>query len=194
MEGASISPCRNTATDKPGQACYRFEVNNLANNGNAFFGKAKNAVQLDHRAGAAKSIGAVTILVAVGATAMIGMAAFAVETSNWYVQAAELQRIADAAATAGAIKYVKDSGCQAKDNGAIPCYQAAQAYAAMNGVPVSSTRVTIGSSPRGDGNQAVQVTVTKAFLSCCLGCSVATAPLVSVPVPTPRSTALGHPV
>jgi Flp pilus assembly protein TadG len=39
---------------------------------------------------ARKKRGAVTILFTVGATAIIGMAAFAVETSNWYMQLAEL--------------------------------------------------------------------------------------------------------
>lgn len=102
----------------------------------------------------------VTVLVAVGATAMIGMAAFAVETSNWYMQAAELQRIADAAAMAGAIEYVKDDGCDTSAQ-TVPCYQAAKAYAVMNGVPASSATVTIGSSPTGDGNQALEVTLTK---------------------------------
>src|ERR1700761_8179035 len=103
--------------------------------------------------------GSVTILVAVGSTAMIGMAAFVVETSNWYMQVAKLQRVADAAAAAGAIESVKDNGCLANDNQILPCHQAAQTYAVMNGVPASSTTVTVGSSPTGDGNLAVQVTV-----------------------------------
>ena len=107
--------------------------------------------------------GAVTILVAVGATAMIGMAAFAVETSNWYLQRAELQRVADAAATAAAIEYVKDNGCPASNNGSFPCYQAAKVYAVMNGIPASSTTVTIASSPTGDGNQAILVTVSNSI-------------------------------
>ena len=46
--------------------------------------------------------GAVSVLMAVGATAMITLAAFALETANWYSQAAELQRVADSAAMAGA--------------------------------------------------------------------------------------------
>ncbi|HTI80581.1 MAG TPA: pilus assembly protein TadG-related protein [Acetobacteraceae bacterium] len=109
---------------------------------------------------ARKERGAITILVAVGAPAMIGMAAFAVETSNWYMQAAELQRVADAAATAGAIEYVKDNGCNLQAQ-VVPCYQAAKAYAVVNGVPASSTTVAVISSPTGDGNLAVQVTLTK---------------------------------
>ncbi len=112
---------------------------------------------------ASEKRGAVTILVAVGATAMIGMAAFAVETSNWYAQSAELQRVADAAATAAAIEYVKDNGCPASGDGSFLCYQAAKAYAVMNGVPASSTTVSIASSPTGDGNQAVEVTLTKSI-------------------------------
>ena len=102
--------------------------------------------------------GTVAVLVAVGATAMITLAAFAVETANWYFQAAELQRVADATAMAGAIEYVKDNGC---NSNTFPCYTAATNYAVMNGVPANRVSVSVGSSPTGDGNSAIQATLTK---------------------------------
>lgn len=106
---------------------------------------------------------AVTILMAVSATALIGMAAFAVETANWYVQSAELQRVADSAAMAGALEYVKDNGCNVQTTPYVTCYQAAKDYAVMNGVPAANTSVTIGVSPSGSGNSAVEATLTKSI-------------------------------
>src|SRR5690242_16531725 len=97
--------------------------------------------------------GTVAVLVAVGATAMITLAAFAVETANWYFQAAELQRVADSAAMAGAIEYVKDAGC---NSNTLPCHAAATDYAVLNGVPADKVSVSVGSSPTGDGNSAIQ--------------------------------------
>jgi Putative Flp pilus-assembly TadE/G-like len=103
----------------------------------------------------------VTILMAVGASALIGMAAFTVETANWYFQAAELQRIADSAAMAGALEYVKDNGCNTTTTPYVTCYQAAKDYAVLNGISADNITVTIGTSPTGSGNSDVQVTATK---------------------------------
>ena len=105
----------------------------------------------------------ITVLMAVSATALIGMAAFVAETANWYVQSAELQRIADSAAMAGALEYVKDNACNRNTTPYVTCYQAAKDYAVMNGVAAADTTVTIGTSPTGSGNSDVQVTLTKSI-------------------------------
>ncbi len=100
--------------------------------------------------------GAIAVLAAIVATSVIGLAALAVETANWYVQKAELQRIADSAAMAGALEYVKDNGATGS-----PYATAAQDYAALNGVPAGNAAVSLVPSPSNDGNLAVKVTATK---------------------------------
>ena len=51
--------------------------------------------------------GAVALLAAVGMTALLGMAAFAIDLGAAYAQRAALQKVADSAAMAGAISWVK---------------------------------------------------------------------------------------
>ncbi len=103
--------------------------------------------------------GAITVLLAISATTVIGMSAIAVETSNWYVQKAELQRVADSAAVAGTIEFVKTYTVTGPTTTYI---RAAKTYAKMNGVPTANTTVSLlSSSPTGDGNQAIKVHVTK---------------------------------
>ncbi|HEX3405547.1 MAG TPA: pilus assembly protein TadG-related protein [Acetobacteraceae bacterium] len=101
--------------------------------------------------------GAITVLMAVGASCLIGLAALAVETSNWYLLQAELQRVADSAAMAGALSYVKNNGCNL-DATPVSCYQAAKDYAVMNGVAAENAATSLGASPSGDGNSAIIVT------------------------------------
>ena len=100
--------------------------------------------------------GTIAVLTAMVATGVIGMAALAVETANWYVQKAELQRIADSAAMAGALEYVKDNGATSS-----PYTTAAKNYAALNGVPAGNATVSLVLSPSNDGNLAVKVSATK---------------------------------
>jgi len=96
-------------------------------------------------------------LMAAAATGVIGLAALAIETSNWYVQKAELQRVADSAAIAGAIEYVKTYTSIAGTT----YTAAAQAYALQNGVPTANIAVSVVAAPNGDGNSAIKVTATK---------------------------------
>jgi Flp pilus assembly protein TadG len=57
--------------------------------------------------------GSVAVLAGVGMTALIGMAAFAIDFGAAYAQRAQLQQVADSAALAGAISWVKTGSATA---------------------------------------------------------------------------------
>ena len=97
--------------------------------------------------------GAISILGAFSLVSVIGISALAVEFGYGLLQRTENQRIADLAAYAGALVY-NSSGSSTSASGA------ASNIVALNGVSSSNATSAIVSSPTGDGNQAMQVTVT----------------------------------
>jgi Flp pilus assembly protein TadG len=97
--------------------------------------------------------GAISILGAVVIVAVVGFAALALEYGNALLQQVEDQRIADLAAYSGALVYNATSSSSSANS-------AAQQMASLNGVSSSSASASVGSSPTGDGNQAVNVTVS----------------------------------
>jgi Putative Flp pilus-assembly TadE/G-like len=97
--------------------------------------------------------GAISILSAVVIVAIIGFAALALEYGNGLLQQVEDQRIADLAAYSAALVY-NSTGSSSSAN------SAAQKMASLNGLSSSAASTSVGNSPTGDGNQAVQVTVS----------------------------------
>jgi hypothetical protein len=98
---------------------------------------------------------AVGILSAVSLAAVIGIASLAVEYGHGLLQRSDNQRAADLAAYGGALVYNSTGG------NAATARSAATGIAALNGFTSGNATVTpaIVSSPRGNGNQAMQVTV-----------------------------------
>ncbi len=97
--------------------------------------------------------GAISILSAIAFVAVIGVAALAVEFGYGLLQRTENQRIADLAAYGGALVY-NSTGSTTSANGAV------SNIVALNGLTSSNATSAIVSSPTGDGNQAMRVTVT----------------------------------
>jgi Putative Flp pilus-assembly TadE/G-like len=98
---------------------------------------------------------AVSVLSALSLAVVIGISALAVEFGHGLLQRSDNQRVADLAAYAGALVY--NSGASATT-----AKGAASNIAALNGLTSSNATVTpaIVASPRANGNQAMQVTVT----------------------------------
>jgi hypothetical protein len=96
--------------------------------------------------------GAISILSAVVIVGVIGFSALALEYGNGLLQQVEDQRIADLAAYSGALVY-NSTGSNSSTSSAV------NNMASLNGVTSTTANAKIGSSPTGDGNQAVQVTV-----------------------------------
>ena len=86
---------------------------------------------------------------------MIGIASLAVEYGHGLLQRSDNQRAADLAAYGGALVYNSTGG------NAATARSAATGIAALNGFTSGNATVTpaIVSSPRGNGNQAMQVTI-----------------------------------
>ena len=100
----------------------------------------------------------------VGATviaALVGLAAVGVDLGNSYVARVSDQRAADSAAYAGALAY--------NTSGSTTTMQSAAGnLATLNGYSSAATNATLVPSPSGDGNNAVQVTISapvKMYLS-----------------------------
>ncbi len=100
-----------------------------------------------------ENCGAISILSAIAFVAVIGVSALAVEFGYSLLQRTENQRIADLAAYGGALVY-NSTGSTTSANGAV------SNIVALNGLTSSNATSAIVSSPTGDGNQAMQVTVT----------------------------------
>ena len=100
-----------------------------------------------------KTCGAISILGAFSLVTVIGISALAVEFGHGLLQRTENQRIADLAAYAGALVY-NSSGSSTSASGAVSNIMA------LNGLLSSNATSAIVSSPTGDGNQAMRVTVT----------------------------------
>ena len=97
---------------------------------------------------------AISVASALCLVVVIGISALSVEFGHALLQQSDNQRIADLAAYGGALVY--------HSSGSNAARSAASNIAALNGLTSSSTSVTadIVESPRGNGNVAMQVTVT----------------------------------
>jgi hypothetical protein len=95
----------------------------------------------------------IAILTALSFLAVIGCSAFALEFGYGLLKRVENQRIADIAAIGGAFVY-NSTGSATTTNSAVGN------IVALNGLSSTTATSSVGSSPSGDGNQAVQVTVT----------------------------------
>ena len=86
--------------------------------------------------------------------ALIGIAGLATEYGDALMTQIKAQRLADDAAYAGALAYMSAGSTTAMTN-------AADQIATLNGLPTADlTAISIVSSPSGDGNSAVQATVS----------------------------------
>jgi Flp pilus assembly protein TadG len=94
--------------------------------------------------------GAISVLAAFVMVGVIGVSALALEYGHGLLQKTENQRVADLAAYAGALVYGSTTSTTSAEN-------AASSIAVLNGLTATPTLV---SSPTGDGNNAVKVTVT----------------------------------
>jgi uncharacterized membrane protein len=97
---------------------------------------------------------AISVLSAVSLAVVIGIASLAVEYGHGLLQRSDNQRVADLAAYGGALVYNSTAG------NAGAAMSAATNIAALNGFTSSNASVTPAIVPRGDGNLAIQVTVT----------------------------------
>jgi hypothetical protein len=96
--------------------------------------------------------GGISILTAFVIVGVVGCAALALEYGNALLQQVEDQRIADLAAYSGALVYNSTSSTSSTSS-------AVGKMASLNGLSSTSASASVGNSPTGDGNQAVQVTV-----------------------------------
>jgi len=87
--------------------------------------------------------------------ALASLTAVAVDLGTAYLAKVSDQRAADSAAYAGALAY-NASGSATTMNSAV------SNLAALNGLPAGAAAASLVASPSGDGNNAVQVTVTTA--------------------------------
>jgi hypothetical protein len=108
--------------------------------------KLLERLKLDHA-------GAVGVVAAFALPATLAMASLVAEYGHALVVKTQDQRVADAAAYAGALAYNTTSS-QAT------MISAAKGIASLNGVAASGVTATLVNSPTGDGNQAVQAQVT----------------------------------
>jgi Flp pilus assembly protein TadG len=99
--------------------------------------------------------GAISILAALIIVGVIGFSALALEYGNGLLQQVEDQRIADLAAYSGALVYNSTSSATSASS-------AVSNMASLNAVSTSNTSASasVVSSPTGDGNSAVKVTVS----------------------------------
>src|SRR5690242_20493731 len=96
---------------------------------------------------------AVTVLAATLFPVLLGMAGLATAYGDALLTKMKAQRIADAAAYAGAVGYGELATTTAITN-------AANRVATVNGIPTADVSASLVTSPRGDGYSAVQATVT----------------------------------
>ena len=92
--------------------------------------------------------GAIAIIAAVTLPVTIGVIALAVEFGHGLLIRDETQRVADAAAYAGALAY-------AASNDQATMQSAAQNVAALNGVATTAVTASLVTSPRTATNQAI---------------------------------------
>ncbi len=104
------------------------------------------------RALAGRREGSVSVLTAVSLPILIAVTGMVAEYGNGLLHKMEDQRIADAAAFAAATAYAASSSNSLTS--------VVDAVASINGVPASGISASLATSPTGDGNQAVLVSVT----------------------------------
>ncbi|HEX3406879.1 MAG TPA: pilus assembly protein TadG-related protein, partial [Caulobacteraceae bacterium] len=104
------------------------------------------------RAFAGRREGSVSVVTAVSLPILIAITGLVAEYGNGLLHKIEDQRIADAAAFAAATAYGASSSNSITS--------VTDSVATINGVPTSAISATLKNSPTGDGNQAVEVTVT----------------------------------
>src|SRR5215469_17156798 len=104
------------------------------------------------RAFAGRREGSVSVIAAVSLPILIAMTGLVAEYGNGLLHKVEDQRVADAAAFAAATAYGASSSNSITS--------VVDSVASINGVPNSGIAGTLVTSPTGDGNQAVEVTVT----------------------------------
>jgi uncharacterized membrane protein len=94
---------------------------------------------------------AIGVLSAVSLAAVIGISALVVEYGHGLLQRSDNQRVADLAAYGGALVYNSGASAATANN-----------IAALNGLTSGNSTLSLNvvSSPRGNGKQALQVTVT----------------------------------
>jgi hypothetical protein len=97
--------------------------------------------------------GTITIFAAVMFTLLVGFAGLATEYGSAVLAREDTQRVADLAAYGGALAY-----SSVQTNAALTA--AVDRVATLNGVATSAVTPSLVTSPSGDGNQAVQVSVT----------------------------------
>ena len=96
--------------------------------------------------------GSIAIIGAVALPVMVGFASLVAEYGHGLLVQAETQRVADAAAYAGALAYNANATTTAMTS-------AADAVANLNGIATSAVTATLTPSTTGDGNSAVQVSI-----------------------------------
>lgn len=97
--------------------------------------------------------GAIAVLSAFVLVGVIGVSALAVEFGRGLLRRVEDQRVADIAAYSGALVYQSTSSTSSATS-------AVGNIVALNGLPSGDAASQVVASPSGDGNQAVEVTVT----------------------------------
>lgn len=130
--------------------------------------------------------GSVSVMAAVMFPVLIGMAGLVTEYGNGLMLRQRAQRMADIAAYAGAMTYNATSSTTAMTD-------AVARIAVINGYASANVTPTLGTSPSGDGNQAVLVTVTS---SVTLGLSTmikagTTLPITATAYAEIKSSAIG---
>jgi uncharacterized membrane protein len=105
----------------------------------------------------------ISVLGALVLAAVVGISALAVEFGQALLQQSDDQRVADLAAYGGALVYNSIyNATRSVDSDATFAKTAATNIAALNGLTSGNSKVApaVVPSPRGDGNQALQVTIT----------------------------------
>jgi Flp pilus assembly protein TadG len=96
--------------------------------------------------------GSVSVIAAISLPILVAMTGLVAEYGNGLLHKVEDQRVADAAAFAAATSYNANSGNSLTS--------VVQAVGAMNGLPAGDITATLTTSPSGDGNQAILVSVS----------------------------------
>ncbi len=97
--------------------------------------------------------GTVTIFAAVAFTLLIGFAGLVTEYGSAVLAREDTQRVADLAAYSGALAYSTTPTSTVLNT-------AVDRIGTLNGIATADLAASVGTSPSGDGNQAVEVTVT----------------------------------
>jgi Flp pilus assembly protein TadG len=105
--------------------------------------------------------GGVAIIGAITTVAIIGMAGFAVDLGAAYAQRARLQKVADSAAMAGALSWIKSSHSTTATIATISSVVSASGLSAS--VIQNPSGAYLASSPRNPGNPAIQVQLSAPY-------------------------------